>query len=57
MAKRLTATIVDQTKPAKARREIPDGGCPGLYLVVQSTGQKSWALPSLPPAATTTRSG
>jgi integrase len=26
------------------RREIPDGGCPGLHLVVQPGGAKSWAL-------------
>ena len=26
-----------------ARREIPDGGAPGLYLVVQPSGAKSWA--------------
>lgn len=26
-----------------ARREIPDGGAPGLYLVIQPSGAKSWA--------------
>jgi integrase len=26
------------------RTEIPDGGCAGLYLVVQPSGAKSWAL-------------
>src|SRR6185437_10602885 len=24
--------------------EIPDGGKPGLYLVIQSSGRKSWAV-------------
>jgi integrase len=27
----------------RVRNEIPDGGCPGLYLVVEPTGTKSWA--------------
>tara|TARA_R110002020_G_scaffold36894_37_gene111046 strand:- start:5112 stop:6416 length:1305 start_codon:yes stop_codon:yes gene_type:complete len=26
------------------RTEIPDGGCPGLYLVIQPSGRKSWAV-------------
>ena len=45
MAKKLTARKVEQTRanPHK-RREIPDGGKPGLYLVVQSSGRKSWAV-------------
>ena len=43
-AKTLTAAAVQNYRPRKARREIPDGGCRGLYLVVQPTGQKSWAL-------------
>jgi hypothetical protein len=32
--------------PAK-RREVPDGKISGLYLVVQPSGQKSWALRAL----------
>ncbi|MBR0797961.1 tyrosine-type recombinase/integrase [Bradyrhizobium jicamae] len=44
MAKSLTAAAVASCRPAKARRELPDGGCPGLHLVVQPTGSKSWAL-------------
>jgi integrase len=47
-AKRAKKTFTDRTvKQAKAadkRREIPDRGCAGLYLVVQPTGKKSWAL-------------
>jgi integrase len=44
MTARLTTTVCDQAKPGAARREIPDGGCAGLYLVVQPGGAKSWAL-------------
>ena len=44
MAKVLTAAAVAKLKPAATRREIPDGGCPGLHLVVQPSGAKSWAL-------------
>jgi integrase len=29
---------------AKVRREVPDDGCPGLYLIVQPTGSKSLAV-------------
>jgi integrase len=43
-AERLTAQAIEKMKPGKARREIPDAGCPGLYLQIQPTGQKSWAL-------------
>jgi hypothetical protein len=44
MAKVLTAVAVKNHRPGKKRREIPDGGCPGLHLVVQPSGAKSWAL-------------
>jgi integrase len=44
MAKPLTAAAVQRLRPGKVRREIPDGGCPSLYLIIQSTGHKSWAL-------------
>jgi integrase len=44
MAKPLTAIAVKSFKSGKMRREMPDGGSPGLYLVVQTSGQKSWAL-------------
>ena len=43
MAK-LTAKAVEAIKPAAARREIPDALLPGLYLVVQPSGAKSWAV-------------
>ncbi|QDM32186.1 site-specific integrase [Tardiphaga sp. vice352] len=53
MGSALTATAVERAKPSTVekngkreivRREIADGGCPGLYLVVQPSGAKSWAL-------------
>lgn len=44
MSKRLTVATVEQIKPAKTRREVPDGGCAGLYLVVHASGAKAWAL-------------
>ncbi len=40
----LTAMSVSKAKPGKQRREISDGACRGLYLVVQPSGGKSWAL-------------
>ena len=43
MAKRLTQAGVDRVRPQAARREIPDAQAPGLYLVVQPSGKKSWA--------------
>jgi integrase len=43
MAKALTAKSIENLKVGTARREVPDGGCAGLYLIVQPTGVKSWA--------------
>jgi integrase len=40
---RLTALRVTNAKPGVTRREISDGGS-GLYLVVQPSGHKSWAV-------------
>jgi integrase len=40
----LTAKAIEQAKPKAARYEIADGKCGGLFLVVQTTGAKSWAL-------------
>jgi hypothetical protein len=42
MAKTLTAAAVEKLRAGKARREIPDGGCAGLYLQIGTTGAKSW---------------
>ena len=45
MARALTVLAAERAKPNPQKRlEIPDGGLPGLYLVVQSSGAKSWAL-------------
>ncbi|MDC0114006.1 integrase arm-type DNA-binding domain-containing protein [Planktomarina temperata] len=45
MAKALTAKGIEAIKPDQfKRREIPDPALSGLYLVVQPSGVKSWAL-------------
>lgn len=44
MNKSLTTAAVRALKPHKRRREIPDAGARGLYLVIEPTGKKSWAL-------------
>lgn len=44
MATKLTAASVARMQPGEARREILDGGCPNLYLVIQPSGVKSWAV-------------
>ena len=44
MARPLTAIAVAKARAGADRREIPDPGCHGLYLIVQPSGHKSWAL-------------
>lgn len=45
MSKALTAKAVEKFQPdPERRREVPDGLLPGLYLIVQPTGAKSWAV-------------
>src|SRR5687768_4596180 len=45
MPKALTAKSVEHAKrDAQNRREIPDGLLTGLYLIVQPSGAKSWAV-------------
>jgi len=44
MAKTLTTKSIEAAKPSATRYELPDGGCRGLYLVVQPTGVKSFAV-------------
>ncbi|MDM8167018.1 site-specific integrase [Roseovarius sp.] len=44
MAKALTTKWVEALKPTQTRREIPDPALTGLYLVVQPSGAKSWAV-------------
>jgi integrase len=43
MAK-LTVKSVEAATTDKGRREIPDAYLPGLYLIVQPSGAKSWAV-------------
>jgi integrase len=40
----LTDRVVQQAKARDARVEISDAVLPGLYLIVQPTGAKSWAV-------------
>ncbi|KRS18228.1 tyrosine-type recombinase/integrase [Roseovarius indicus] len=44
MAKAMTTKAVEAFKPGPKRREIPDPALSGLYLVIQPSGVKSWAL-------------
>ena len=44
MARVLTARAVEAARPQATRQEIPDGALPGLYLVVQPSGARSWAV-------------
>src|SRR5687767_3390671 len=44
MPKALTTKAVEAIQPGTARREIPDAHMPGLYLVVQPSGARSWAV-------------
>jgi integrase len=44
MAKTLTARSIETAKPLAVRQEISDGGCRGLFLVVQPSGVRSWAI-------------
>jgi integrase len=41
---KLTAFAVENRKPDTVRREFPDAGCAGLYLIVQPSGAKSFAV-------------
>ena len=44
LPKALTVRTIEAMKAGPARVEIPDGLTPGLYLVCQPTGAKSWAV-------------
>jgi integrase len=41
---KFTPISIKNLKPAEVRKEYPDGGCSGLYLVLQPSGRKSFAL-------------
>ena len=43
MAKPLTVKSVENARPSAKRAEIADGDLPGLRLVIQPSGAKSWA--------------
>jgi integrase len=43
MRRRLTTKAIENARPGLQRREIPDGGS-GLYLILQPSGHRSWAL-------------
>jgi integrase len=44
MAKSFKKLSVEHMKPGKTRQEIADRESPGLYLIIQPTGSKSWAF-------------
>ncbi|MGV8954676.1 MAG: tyrosine-type recombinase/integrase [Cypionkella sp.] len=45
MAKALTVASINKMKPDPAKRiEVPDGVLAGLYLVIQPSGSRSWAV-------------
>jgi integrase len=45
MARFLSVRAVESAKPHRKKRvEIPDGAVSGLYLIVQPSGAKSWAV-------------
>jgi integrase len=44
MAKAFTDIAIRNLKPGSTRREIPDQGARGLYLIVQPSGVKSFAV-------------
>ena len=44
MAKALTVRAIDTLAKPATRREVPDGLVNGLYLVLQPSGAKSWAV-------------
>jgi integrase len=41
---KLTAKYIENVRPDPVRREIADGGCVGLYLLLQPSGHRSWAV-------------
>jgi integrase len=43
LTKKLTAKTIENLRPGSQRREISDGGS-GLYLVLQPSGHKAWAV-------------
>jgi integrase len=44
MPRGLTDLAIKNLKPGPVRREVPDPGCAGLYLILQPSGHKSFAV-------------
>lgn len=44
MPRTLTARTIETLKPGPKRKEIPDGYLPNLYLILQPSGVRSWAV-------------
>jgi integrase len=44
VAKGFTDIAIRNLQPGPVRREIPDAGCVGLYLILQPSGARSWAV-------------
>jgi integrase len=44
MRKALTPISIANLKPRNARYEVPDGGCRGLYVAVQTSGTRSFVV-------------
>jgi integrase len=44
MAQTLTPKRVEKIAPGPTRKEVPDGGQTGLYLIVQPSGARSWGV-------------
>ena len=44
MGRALTVRAIETIKPGASRQEFPDGLVSGLYLVVQPSGARSWAV-------------
>ncbi|MCB9947112.1 MAG: site-specific integrase [Rhodospirillaceae bacterium] len=56
-AKILTAPTVENATAGDTRKEIPDGLVPGMALVVQPSGKKSWAVRYRSPTERVLRDG
>src|SRR5262245_6591345 len=44
MSQVITHRFIEAVRPKAVRAEYPDAGCPGLYLIVQPSGTRSWAV-------------
>src|SRR5262249_1425398 len=44
MPKRLTDIAIRNMKPGPRSRDVPDGGCNGLYLILQPSGHRAFAV-------------